>query len=1036
MFDDKGRYILENYKQKSTFSSFLPGISGKLGIPIWCFYVNRGQGITSFGIQDKDHSIMEFYPAHQSYQLTSTVGFRTFLKVNQQYHEPFSNHTETGRMYIGMNELEIEEYWKEHNIWTNVLYYTLPGEELGGLIRKVTLTNHSNQSQNIEFLDGMPAVVPYGVDQNSMKTMGQTTKAWMQVEDVEKKIPYYRVRVGMEDSAQVNQVEGGNFYITIGEDGEKLPVIVDPETVFDYNTAMTLPISFIHNSINDLYGKVQVKQNNMPCGFFGKSITLQPGESYTIYGLIGQTESKDILYKLIEKTNTNYFEQKYKEAIGLTNEVTKVIKTKTASKVFDAYCEQTYLDNVLRGGFPIELGKKHIFYIYSRKHGDIERDYNYFRMLPEFYSQGNGNFRDVNQNRRSDTLFTPYVKDFNIKTFYNLIQLDGYNPLAVQEIAYTIQTDKIEDILGFAKEDSRKLLKDFFQKDFTPGSLMKYLMKHQIELSITYEEFMNQAVEYSMSHVNADFGEGYWSDHWTYNLDLIENYTAIYPDEEKELLFDDCTYEYFESKALIKPRNERYVLTKNGVRQYHAVDLDTKKNVGNKAAKKDYGKGEIYRSNLMTKLLILATNKFATLDSYGMGVEMEGGKPGWYDALNGLPGIFGSSMAETYELARMMEYMLSKLEQYKVDVKVPHEVETFIQLMNLNLEEYFSGKINHFTYWDKTNEVKENYRMVTKWGIEGIEHTLNYDYLIKTLKNWIKFVKEGIEEAIRYGEGICPTYFAYSLEEYDKVNKTIFPKKFKVIVMPHFLEGPVRFLKMDYKQDIKKDMYQKVLHSDLYDKKLSMYKVNESLKDASFELGRAKAFTPGWLENESIWLHMEYKYLLEVLKSGMYDEFFDDFHKTCIPFLDPDIYGRSPLENSSFIASSANPNERIHGKGFVARLSGSTAEFIQMWQIMMFGKTPFIMEEGELVLKLEPAIPEYLLDSRKEIECTFLGKIPVTYTVNKETSIIPGDYLINNYQLTYKDGSKSSIDSSVIRGKAAKDIRDGLVTSIEAIITA
>ena len=31
--------------------------------------------------------------------------------------------------------------------------------------------------------------------------------------------------------------------------------------------------------------------------------------------------------------------------------------------------------------------------------------------------------------------------------------------------------------------------------------------------------------------------------------------------------------------------------------------------------------------------------KFSTLDPYGMGVEMEGGKPGWNDAMNGLPGI-------------------------------------------------------------------------------------------------------------------------------------------------------------------------------------------------------------------------------------------------------------------------------------------------------------------------------------------------------------------------------------------------------------
>ena len=42
-----------------------------------------------------------------------------------------------------------------------------------------------------------------------------------------------------------------------------------------------------------------------------------------------------------------------------------------------------------------------------------------------------------------------------------------------------------------------------------------------------------------------------------------------------------------------------------------------------------------------------------------------------------------------------------------------------------------------------------------------------------------------------------------------------------------------------------------------------------------------------------------------------------------------------------FIASSKNPNESIHGKGFVARLSGSTIEFISMWKLIFFGRNLF-----------------------------------------------------------------------------------------------
>jgi hypothetical protein len=36
-----------------------------------------------------------------------------------------------------------------------------------------------------------------------------------------------------------------------------------------------------------------------------------------------------------------------------------------------------------------------------------------------------------------------------------------------------------------------------------------------------------------------------------------------------------------------------------------------------------------------------------------------------------------------------------------------------------------------------------------------------------------------------------------------------------------------------------------------------MYKVNAPVEGESHEIGRCRALTPGWLENESICLHME-----------------------------------------------------------------------------------------------------------------------------------------------------------------------------------
>ena len=169
MFDNKNRFVIENYNKQSCFASFLPGISGIHGTPLWNFYVNRGQAICSFGSENKDHSIMEFYPAHQSYQFTKTMGFRTFLKVDGTFYEPFVDDDMPHKMYIGMNELEIEETNEALGIKVNVLYYTMPNERLGGLVRTVTITNLAGAKKDVDVLDCMPALLPYGIELMDMK---------------------------------------------------------------------------------------------------------------------------------------------------------------------------------------------------------------------------------------------------------------------------------------------------------------------------------------------------------------------------------------------------------------------------------------------------------------------------------------------------------------------------------------------------------------------------------------------------------------------------------------------------------------------------------------------------------------------------------------------------------------------------------------------------------------------------------------------------------------------------------------------------
>ncbi len=606
MIDQKDKYIIQNYGKKDGFSSFLPGISGMYGIPIWCCYVNRGQCVTSFGVQDKDHAIMEFFPAHQAYMQTKRRGFRTLIKTDGQVTEPFVDENREHAMYIGMNTLELFERDVEKDLETEVTYITLPGEEVGGLVRCVRIRNIGDTAKHLEVLDGMPAVVPYGVDMASMKEMGQTAKAWMETLFPETGIPFFKVRASMADTAQVTEIIGGNYGLAMDGEGKRLTVIVDCDQIFGYDTALENPVQLKESTLDDICKAQQNTQNQVPCCFFAKEADVEPGEELALYEIYGQAESREILERFANTVDgPQYFRRKIAEAVELTKKISDRIATRTGSPIFDQYCRQTFLDNVLRGGYPVVLGENKLFYLYSRKHGDLERDYNYFSMLPEFFSQGNGNFRDVNQNRRCDVQFAPYVGEKNIHTFYNCIQINGCNPLGIEQITYRGKAEG-------------------FKETFTPGELYSWLKGvtgSREELEHRFREILGAAEDEDKTK----FIEGYWTDHWTYNLDLVESYLSVYPERERELLFGERSYTWLQAKEEILPRAKRYVKGEKGIRQYRFLTPNPK-------AEQTYladACGNQVKSTLAEKLFLLSTVKTAALDAYGMGTEMEGGKPGW-----------------------------------------------------------------------------------------------------------------------------------------------------------------------------------------------------------------------------------------------------------------------------------------------------------------------------------------------------------------------------------------------------------------------
>lgn len=1077
-------FIIENYDRQPAFSSFLPGLAGVKGIPVWSFYTNRGQGINSFGIHNKGNAMMEFNPANTAYENTPVKGFRTFMRLKGQFFEPFCSYDPSAarRMEIEKNAVAIVE--ESHDIRITVRYFILPNESIGALVRQVTVENLGEELE-LELLDGMPQVIVYGVTNGQYKEMSNLLKSWVDIKNLERNAPLYTMRASSDDSAEVSEIEGGYYYCSVLE-GALQPVLYDKSVIFGQDSSMQKPAVFMEEGLLGVREKSQCFANKVPCAFTAITHRLGKGEHISFTSYAGYAPSAELLNRKAQAfCGPGYAEEKLRDARALAESFTGDVWTKSAEPVFDQYIQQCYLDNFLRGGYPFIFGQgadKKVIHLFSRKHGDPERDYNFFSIAGEYYSQGNGNYRDVCQNRRNDVFFRPEVGDFNVRQFYNLVQLDGYNPLEIRPSTFVILPDRQREageILAAYVGTDREKLEKVIQKPFTPGQITTAIAAHGLALRGDEERLVEELLAISSQQQEAGFGEGYWSDHWDYNLDLIENYLLIYPEKKMELLFGDHSYRYYNSIGVVRPRRDTYVLNKGKVRQYGSMArCEEKLSIpGFDPAGTNWlmdQDGREVTTTLFGKLMTLAVNKFALLDSQGLGVEMEGGKPGWNDAMNGLPGLFGSSMPETLELQRLVKFLLETvrecLARRAIDERSagePERVESAgmggiagqdfpesgvtlcgeLHDFMYDIDRAVSGETDDFARWDRVAALREQFREETKCRVSGESAFVSFGELERILRVYADKLQRAVEGALQIGNGIMPTYFTYEAKEYEVVKNddgsdrispyglpSVQVKAFELQRLPYFLEGPARMLagsEAGQRGDLAA-MCAKLKETDLYDRKLKMYKTSASIEELSMENGRVRAFTPGWLERESVFLHMEYKYFYGLLKAGLYEEFYEAIHDALIPYQEPERYGRSILENSSFLASGVNPDPAVHGQGFVGRLSGSTVEMLSMWIGMFVGRGGFEARGGRVCLRLSPVLEGRMFDETGDISFTLCGRCRVTYHNPGRKNTYGADAVRVARMLVHLEEGDVEVDGCLLGESLALAVREGRVPAIEA----
>ena len=1031
---DNGDFVIEDFNEAPAFASFLPGISGPWGVPLWTFYTNRGQCMASFGVLDKDGAIMEFHPANKAYRYTGLHGFRTFIKADGRAWEPFAEGSgNRARMMVTGHDLRLEQRNRALGLSVAVEYFTLPNENIAALARVVRITNDSPKARSLEVVDGMPCVLPCGMDNGTLKMMSNLIQAWCAVAPIERGTEFYRTKNALGDTAEAGKVSRrGNFYAAFVLKGGRVTrpaVIVRPSSVFGRVDGFEIAGAFLRPG-RFVPPKKEPREGFFPSALAYAPLRLRAGETAELVSYIGQAESVGHVRAAVRRfRSTGYLERKRTENRELMDGITSLARTSSASPEFDAYVRQNFLDNVMRGGLPIDLAGRP-FYVYYRAHGDMEREYNDFKVIPSYISEGNGAYRDINQNRRSDNFFNPAVAESNVLRFVNLIQLDGFNPLIVRGGAWLIpDRARAAAILARHLKSPAKGLADSLTRSFVLGVFLKRVEDSGAAWRTSREDLARELLDTATWLEESFYAVGYWSDHWFYNLDLLESLEGIHPEKVRELLHRKaCTF--FDTDRFVADRKDKYYLKGGRVWQLDAVREDSAKRslIESRTSDRNFvraghGRGPVYRTTLAAKLICIAANKSASLDAAGIGLEMESEKPDWCDAMNGLPGRFGSSLSETLELKRLCQWLTGRL-QPGDSIALATEVKDLLDGVHAQARKRLSSG-SSFAYWDRTYALKEKYRSRTRMGVSGRERKVSGRDARAALESFIAVCDLGIGKCLKkYGTYV--TYFMNQPTAWKAIPGTGNARvtAFRQEPLPLYLEGFVHALRTEKDSRIVK----MVRNGPLYDRKLGMYKVNAPLGNTTAEIGRAKTFPRGWLENESIWLHMEYKYLLEVLRAGHYDEFYRDFRRACVAFMDPAVYRRSITENCSFLASSAYPDPEQHGRGFVARLTGATAEFIDMWVRMTSGKNPFTLDpDGRLRFRLTPVLPAWLFKNG-EFGFRFLGGVDVTYLNPKGLDTWKGAMPVS-YRME-AEGRVETVRGQSVPEPWASMVRDRKVTRI------
>ena len=765
----------------------------------WMFISSNGS--LTAGRKNSEFALFPYYTDDKITEAVEITGSKSIFQVvkNDEVHlwEPFSDRF--AGMYKTTRNLYKNEYgnkviFEEINHDLELTFqYQWNSTNTFGFIKKSKLINTSTSKIEINVLDGIQNILPYGVGSDLQNASSNLVDAYKRSE-LEKSsgLGIYALSAIIVDKAEPSEALKANIVWSLGLENSKyllsslqLDSFRKQHDILEETDVKAEKGAYFVNSQIVLAAKenkewmliAEVNKNHSSIAKLINTIKTNDGLWELIHQkiekgttrLIALNAASDGLQLSADKfkdtrhfSNTlfnimrggifddnyqiekwdfkNYLSKANKKVARTTEENIENLPEKFTLSVLQALAQEVDDTNFRRLCFEYMPLK------FSRRHGDPSRPWNKFSINTKSEIDGSkildyeGNWRDIFQNWEALAHSYPDFIESMIHKFLNATTFDGYNPYRVTKGGFDWETIEPDD----------------------PWSYIGYWGDHQVIYLLKFLEFIE-------SHQPGKLATLFDKDLFVYaNVPYkIKSYDALLENPKDTIEFDEALDH--------KIREQRIELGADG------------------ALLRDENRF-IVKVNFIEKILATTLAKLSNFIPEG-GIWMNTQRPEWNDANNALVGS-GVSMVTLYYLRRFLKFFDTVVVQSDLEtVEVSKELVTFFNSISSTFndnQQLLSDRINDTdrkVILDALGNAGSTYRdQIYKAAFSGRKSELS----IKDIKSFIQVSLQYLEHSIEVNKREDNLYHAYNLMTINENNSV------SISYLDEMLEGQVAVLSSKY----------------------------------------------------------------------------------------------------------------------------------------------------------------------------------------------------------------------------------------------